>query len=47
MLCCAVLNVLQDGKNGTVLTEKEVKTCHRTLYDFLHGKIDDPIKAGE
>ena len=31
---------------GLVLSEAERKLCHRVLYDFFHGKIENPVEAG-
>ena len=28
------------------LSEGERKHCHQILYNYLHGKLDDPITAG-
>ena len=28
------------------MSEAERKLCHRVLYDFFHGKIENPVEAG-
>ena len=29
------------------LLEGERKQCHQVLYNYLHGRLEDPVEAGE
>ena len=29
------------------LSEGERKQCHQVLYNYLHGRLEDPMEAGE
>ncbi len=37
-----------DSQSATEsLTDSEKQLCHRVLYGFFHGKIDNPVAAGK
>ena len=41
----AILQVVDDAQI-IALTDSDRQVCHKILYDFFHGKIENPVVAG-
>ena len=35
-----------DG-DRSVMSEVEKRLCHQVLYDFFHGRVSNPVEAGQ
>ena len=38
--------IASDSESSEAVTEADRKLCHRILYEFFHGRIENPVEAG-